>query len=49
MIDLTIKKKVGDFCLDVDLQVENEILVLFGPSGAGKSTILQCVAGLLTP
>lgn len=49
MIDLTIKKEVGDFYLDVDLQVENEILVLFGPSGAGKSTILQCVAGLLTP
>ncbi len=49
MIDVAIKKKVGDFCLDIDLQVENEILVLFGPSGAGKSTILQCVAGLLTP
>jgi molybdate transport system ATP-binding protein len=49
MIDLAIKKKVGDFYLDIDLQVENEILVLFGPSGAGKSTILQCVAGLLTP
>jgi molybdate transport system ATP-binding protein len=38
-----------DFHLQVDLETAGGVLVLFGPSGAGKSTILQAIAGLLTP
>ncbi|MCU1285509.1 MAG: modC [Acidobacteriales bacterium] len=38
-----------EFRLDVDFSVESGITVLFGPSGSGKTTILECIAGLLTP
>ncbi|MFI6533777.1 ABC transporter ATP-binding protein [Nonomuraea sp. NPDC050547] len=35
---------------DVDLDVmEGEFLTVLGPSGCGKTTVLNCVAGLLTP
>jgi len=37
------------FALDVNLQIAPGISILFGPSGAGKSTVLDCIAGLLTP
>jgi molybdate transport system ATP-binding protein len=37
--------------LDVDLRLQGEgpVTVLFGPSGAGKTTLLRCVAGLERP
>ncbi|PAM48799.1 mannosyltransferase, partial [Acinetobacter baumannii] len=35
---------------DVDIQVgDGEFLAIVGPTGCGKSTILNSVAGLLTP
>jgi molybdate transport system ATP-binding protein len=37
------------FTLDVEFSVASGVTVIFGPSGAGKTTILQCLAGLLTP
>ena len=37
------------FTLDVALQAEPGITVLFGPSGSGKSTLLSLLAGLLRP
>jgi len=37
------------FLLDVDFSVPPGITILFGPSGAGKSTVLDCIAGLITP
>jgi NitT/TauT family transport system ATP-binding protein len=42
----------GDFTAvrDVDVQVaDGEFLAIVGPTGCGKSTILNAVAGLLTP
>ena len=39
----------GSFDLDVDLQADRGITILFGSSGAGKSTLLDCIAGLLQP
>jgi molybdate transport system ATP-binding protein len=37
------------FVLDVALDFDSGVTVIFGPSGAGKSTLLDCVAGLLKP
>ncbi|MBI3722955.1 ATP-binding cassette domain-containing protein, partial [bacterium] len=37
------------FRLELELEVEEGVTVLFGPSGSGKSTVLSCVAGLLRP
>ena len=37
------------FSLDVALDFEPGVNVLFGPSGAGKTTILSSIAGLLRP
>ncbi len=42
---------IGVLALDrVSLEVrEGEFLVIIGPSGCGKTTLLNCVAGLVTP
>lgn len=49
MLNASIRKQLPDFAVDIDLQFDNGILVLFGPSGSGKSTILNCLAGLRKP
>ena len=46
---LYVKKRLGNFLLDVSWEMDNELLVLFGPSGAGKSLTLQMIAGLIEP
>ena len=45
--DFTVRRP--DFRLLVQLEVGDEILVLFGPSGSGKTTTLNAIAGLVTP
>jgi molybdate transport system ATP-binding protein len=37
------------FRLQASLEAGSEVLVLFGPSGAGKTSLLDAIAGLLTP
>ena len=49
MLSIQVKKKLAHFTVDVDLQIDKEIAILFGPSGSGKTTILNCVAGLVQP
>jgi molybdate transport system ATP-binding protein len=50
MIDIAVKKALRDYTLDVNiLMPEGGTLVLLGENGAGKSTILNLVAGLMTP
>jgi len=50
MIEIVVKKELRDFVLDVDIRMpEGGTLVLLGENGAGKSTILNLVAGLMTP
>jgi len=42
-----IKKRFGDFKLDVSLEIhDSEFLTLLGPSGCGKTTVLRIIAGL---
>lgn len=50
MFEITIRKRLGDFQLDVGLSAsENQMIVLFGPSGAGKSITLAALAGFIAP
>ena len=44
-----IKKKLGDFTLDVRLETGDDTLALLGASGCGKSMTLKCIAGIETP
>lgn len=49
MLKCNIEKKLNHFILNVDFRVENEILCIMGESGSGKTSILNSIAGLLTP
>lgn len=44
-----IKKKLGDFSLDVQFQSESKRIGILGASGCGKSMTLKSIAGIETP
>jgi len=44
-----IKKRLGDFHLDVSLETDGGVSGLLGASGGGKSMTLMCVAGIVKP
>ncbi len=50
MIDIAVKKKLGEFTLDAALTLPaHGVTALFGRSGAGKTSLVNSIAGLLTP
>ncbi len=49
MIEVHIAKNLGNFSLDLSLNLQKDLTVLFGPSGSGKSLMLQTIAGWMEP
>lgn len=49
MLKCNIEKKLNHFVLNSEFIVENQILCIMGESGSGKTSILNSIAGLLTP
>lgn len=50
MLEVTAKKRLGSFGLDVSLRCETSgIIALFGRSGAGKTSFINLLAGLSRP
>jgi molybdate transport system ATP-binding protein len=49
MIDIRVRKTLGDFTLDIAFRSEANVTALVGPSGSGKSSVIGAVAGLLRP
>ena len=45
-IRLGVKKRLGKFTLDCQLDIVNGITAIFGPSGSGKTTLLDLICGL---
>src|SRR5215468_5202477 len=44
-----LRSQHGQFRLEVEFEVPSGFTILFGASGAGKTTVLDCLAGLITP
>jgi molybdate transport system ATP-binding protein len=49
MLSVHLEKKLGEFAVDATFASESGATVLFGPSGAGKTSVINMIAGLLTP
>jgi molybdate transport system ATP-binding protein len=49
VLECRIRKKLGEFALDLDFTAEQGITALMGASGSGKSMTLRCVAGVERP
>lgn len=48
-LEVSIKKRLSLFDLDVSFVAENETVALLGASGCGKSMTLKCIAGIEKP
>jgi molybdate transport system ATP-binding protein len=49
MLSVDAEKKLGDFSLAARFEAPSGATALFGPSGAGKTSLVNMIAGLITP
>lgn len=49
MLEISVKKLLGQTMLDVSFAASGRSIALFGPSGLGKTSTLNMIAGLLKP
>ena len=49
MLTVDVEKQLGEFALQAAFNAEGGVTALFGPSGAGKTSVINMIAGLLTP
>lgn len=48
-LEVSIKKELSEFCLDIEFQCEKNTLGILGASGGGKSMTLKSIAGIINP
>ena len=49
MLEVDVRKALGSFTIEARFETGAGITALFGKSGAGKTSIVQMLAGLITP
>ena len=49
VLRVDIAKQLGEFSLSASFESEGRVTGLFGASGAGKTSLINVIAGLLTP
>jgi molybdate transport system ATP-binding protein len=49
MLSVDVEKRLGNFTIRAKFETPDGVTALFGPSGSGKTSIINMVAGLLTP
>ena len=49
MLAVDVEKQLGDFTVAAKFEAPDGVTALFGPSGSGKTSIVNMVAGLVTP
>jgi molybdate transport system ATP-binding protein len=49
VLSVDVEKQLGDFAIRAKFETPDGVTALFGPSGSGKTSIINMVAGLITP
>src|SRR6201995_2378783 len=49
MLQVDVQKQLGEFSLEAAFQSEGRVTGLFGASGAGKTSLVNIIAGLMSP
>ena len=50
MLNVEVEGKIGNLDIEVQFTIDSgSLTALFGPSGSGKTTIINMIAGLITP
>jgi molybdate transport system ATP-binding protein len=49
MLAVEVEKTFGDFALAASFKTAGGVTALYGPSGSGKTSIVNMIAGLVTP
>lgn len=47
--NISINTNLGEFQLNINVNLVNGINCFFGPSGSGKTSIINCIAGIIRP
>lgn len=48
-VDISVRKKLGEFDIDIAIKSGAKCIGILGPSGSGKSMLLKIIAGIETP